>query len=168
MNQAQHGFRYKRSTIGQLLRYYDFILSMLEEGHVVDSIYLDFSNAFERIDHNILLLKMKSNWKSTTMDQKLSKKTSIQQAVRTNGQLSKTEWVISGVLQGSVLGPLLFLIMMLGIDEEILTAMLCQMIKADLGINILQQQLQHMYSWTERNNMHFNMHFNSGEFEHMR
>ena len=62
---------------------------------------------------------------------------------------------------------------MLDIGEEILTAMirsfadsnrLWQVIKADLGTIILQQQLQHMYSWAEQNNMHFN----SGKFEHIR
>ena len=46
MNQTQHGFRSKRSTSGQLLSYYDSVLSMLEEGHVVDSFYLDVSKAF--------------------------------------------------------------------------------------------------------------------------
>ena len=99
--------------------------------------------------HNILLFKMKSlnitgkvlQWIENFLKRR-------QQAVRIDDQLSKTEFVISRVSQGSVLGPLLFLIMMPEIDEEILTTMigsftdntrLRQVIKAVLGTNILQQ-----------------------------
>ena len=60
LNNTQHGFRRGRSTVTQLLRYYDSILSMLEKGHKVDSIYLDFSKAYNKVDHNILLKKIES------------------------------------------------------------------------------------------------------------
>ena len=42
MKHTQHGFRTGRSTISQLIRYYDYILTKLEEGNSVDAIYLDF------------------------------------------------------------------------------------------------------------------------------
>ncbi len=58
MNKAQHGFRARHSTITQLLNYTDSVLSMLEEGNPVDAIYLDFSKAFDKVDHHILLKKV--------------------------------------------------------------------------------------------------------------
>ena len=140
---------------------------------VVDSIYLDFSKAFDRVDHNILLKKKGLNITGKVLQWIKNFLKRRQQAVRIDSQRSKTKWVITGVPQGSVLGSLLFLIIMLGIDEEMITAMngsfaegtrLWQVIKTDFGKNILQQQLRQMYSWAERNNMHFS----SGKFEHMR
>ena len=47
LNNTQHGFRKGRSTTTQLLRYYDSILNMIDKGYNVDSIYLDFSKAFD-------------------------------------------------------------------------------------------------------------------------
>ena len=58
MNTTQHGFRCGRSTISQLLQYLDSIMTLLEEGKNVASIYLDFSKAFDTVDHNILLSKI--------------------------------------------------------------------------------------------------------------
>ena len=55
MNETQFGFRTGRSTISQLSRYYDSIMTMLESGNRVDSIYLDFAKVFEKVDHNILI-----------------------------------------------------------------------------------------------------------------
>ena len=60
MNNTQHGFRSGRSTVNQLLRYYDSVLTKLEEGSKEDSIFLDFAKAFKKVDHNILSLKAKS------------------------------------------------------------------------------------------------------------
>ena len=55
----QHGFRQKRSFLSQLLSHYDDILKGLEEGHNVDTIFLDFSKAFDKVDKFILCRKMK-------------------------------------------------------------------------------------------------------------
>ena len=60
MNNTQHGFRSGRSTLSQLLFYYDSILDMLEDGADVDSIYLDFAKAFDKVDHGVLLKKLES------------------------------------------------------------------------------------------------------------
>ena len=59
LNGTQHGFRAGRSTLTQLLNYYDSITNMIEEGKYVDSIYLNFAKAFDKVDHNILLCKIK-------------------------------------------------------------------------------------------------------------
>ena len=48
-----------RSTLTQLLSYWDSMLDKLEEGQGVDSIYLDFSKAFDKVEHGVLLHKLK-------------------------------------------------------------------------------------------------------------
>ena len=60
LNDPQHGFRNKRSTVTQMMRYYDSILTLLEEGHAVDAIYLDFSKVFDKVDHVTLQKKLES------------------------------------------------------------------------------------------------------------
>ena len=59
-NITQHGFRERHSIITQILSYYDSVLTMLESGNPVDAIYLDFSKAFDKVDHQILLKKAES------------------------------------------------------------------------------------------------------------
>ena len=51
----QHGSRAGRSTLSQLLQHQDEIISALEEGENLDYIYLDFSKAYDKVDHGILL-----------------------------------------------------------------------------------------------------------------
>ena len=171
MNTTQHGFRAAHSTISQLLRYYDSILSMLEEGHCVDTIYLDFAKAFDKVDHNILLMKLRilgvkgniHRWIGNFLHDR-------QQQVKVEDQLSSKKWVLAGVPQGSVLGPILFLVMMIDINKNLLNATigsfaddtrLWQIIQGEECHYSLQQDLLHMYSWADDNNMLFN----DGKFE---
>ena len=66
LNSTQHGFRNRsgRSCLSALLSVFDDIMHMLEDGGSVDMVYLDFSKAFDKVDHGILLhkLKLKSTW----------------------------------------------------------------------------------------------------------
>ena len=52
---SQHGFRAHRSTLTQLLSYWDTLLDDLEEGKGVDVIYTDFSKAFDKVETGVLL-----------------------------------------------------------------------------------------------------------------
>ena len=174
MNNTQHGFRSGRSTTSQLLAYYEDVLSKLEEGHVVDSIYLDFAKAFDKVDHNVLLLKMQSlnitgkiiNWCEVFLKNR-------QQQVKVNGVLSDPVQVKSGVPQGSVLGPLFFLILMIDINAGVLKAVLGSFaddtrvwhaISAVLEASQLQDDLNEVFHWTTANNMMLN----DSKSEHMR
>ena len=60
LNQGQHGFRSERSCLAQLIDHYDRVLHQCETGANVDVIYLDFAKAFNKIDHNILLSKIRN------------------------------------------------------------------------------------------------------------
>ena len=54
MFDGQHGFRVMQSTLTQLLSYWDKMLDKVEAGGGVDAIYLDFSKAFDKVEHGVL------------------------------------------------------------------------------------------------------------------
>ena len=58
-NDGQYGFRRGRSSLTQLVHHYEGILEWLSEGNDVDVVYLDFSKAFDKVNHNILMIKLK-------------------------------------------------------------------------------------------------------------
>ena len=59
-NESQHGFRSGRSCLSHLLTHFDTILSYLENEKNVDTVYLDFSKASDKVDHNILIDKLRN------------------------------------------------------------------------------------------------------------
>ena len=59
LSESQHGFRSKRSCLSQLLQHYIKIIKNLEEGKVVDVVYLDYSKAFDTVDRYVLARHMK-------------------------------------------------------------------------------------------------------------
>ena len=59
INPKQHGFHSGRSCLSQLLEHHNKILEELEKSNNVDVNYLDFSKSFDKVDHGILLNKLK-------------------------------------------------------------------------------------------------------------
>jgi len=106
----QHGFRSNHSCETQLTGFSQEIFDNLESGKQTDVIIMDFSKAFDKVDHQLLiykLFKLGVNVKSTEWIRSfLSERT---QNVIVEGHSSDTVPVMSGVPQGSVVGPSLFL-----------------------------------------------------------
>ena len=107
----QFGFRNNHSPELALICLVDRISDALERGEYVLGIFLDFSKAFDTVDHNILFAKLEYlgirgialQWiKCYLFDRK--------QCVRYNESLSSKMTITCGVPQGSILGPLLFLL----------------------------------------------------------
>jgi Reverse transcriptase (RNA-dependent DNA polymerase) len=107
----QHGFFSGRSTVTNLIEFTSFVIDQMEDGVQVDSIYTDFSKAFDKVNHTLLIKKLrKLGFGGSFLAWIQSYLTDRKQFVKACGSRSRNFTVRSGVPQGSHLGPLLFII----------------------------------------------------------
>ena len=167
LTDAQHGFRKKRSCESQLILAIQDLAKDLDSRIQNDVILLDFSKAFDKVPHARLLYKLKHygvcgttyNWITDFLSNR-------SQQVVLEGSTSETADVTSGVPQGSVLGPLLFLIFINDLPEYISSStkvrlfaddcMLYREIKSNADSIQLQEDLNSLAKWEKDWLMDFN------------
>jgi hypothetical protein len=163
--ESQHGFRRGKSCLTNLLEFLENVTKIVDEGHPVDIIYLDFSKAFDKVPHARLSTKLQAHGITGKIRRWIEHwLADRKQRVVVRGKVSKWADVTSGVPQGSVLGPTLFLVFINDIDKEIAGSLLkfaddtklIYKVPSPEAAFTLQEDLHRLYSWSQEWLMLFN------------
>ena len=165
LTDCQHGFRKRRSYETQLILTIEDLARGLNDKQQIDAVLLDFSKAFDRVPHQGLLLKLKHygvrgnilSW----IEDFLSART---QEIIIKGSKSSPSPVMSGVPQGTVLGPFLFLAYINDMPECVKSkiklfaddSLLYRRIKNIADCHQLQEDLNKLQEWEQRWQTGFN------------
>ena len=157
ISKHQHGFRKGRSCLTNLLETFEEWTTALDEGHGIDVVYLDYRKAFDTVPHKRLVEKLKLfgiagatlKWIEDFLQGRTTRV-----IVRNNS--SKWLEVLSGVPQGSVLGPLLFLIFINDLPDWISCSVklfaddtkVWKIIDSVDDQKVLQKDLDNMMAWS--------------------
>ena len=165
LNSSQHGFFKARSCLTNMLCFLEEITKWIDVGSPVDIIYLDFQKAFDKVPHQRLLLKLKAHGIGDSITDWIEQwLTDRRQRVVVDGEVSNWKSVLSGVPQGSVLGPILFLIYINDMDDSITSNVLkfaddtklFRKVNTDGDKQNLQNDLDRLVKWSEKWQMLFN------------
>jgi len=164
---SQYGFLPGRSTSHALLHFTNNILSAFEGKQIACGIFLDLSKAFDTLDHNILVNKLQHyGIRGTALAWFSNYLSNRKQCVNVNGNSSEFLNITTGVPQGSILGPLLFIIYVndlyrctdnftftLYADD---TNILCIGKHPDQVIATVNHEMPKVINWFKSNRLHLN------------
>ena len=165
INPSQHGFLKAKSCLTNLLCFFEEITKWVDEVSPVDVIYLDFQKAFDKVPHQRLILNLKSHGMGNSIINWIEQwLTDRKQMVVVDGEVSSWTSVLSGVPQGSVLGPVLFLGYINDLEEGITGSMLkcaddTKLFRKTREIGDkqnLQDDIDKLVKWSEKWQMLFN------------
>jgi hypothetical protein len=164
IHQSQHGFLPSRSCFSNLSIFLSHLTESAEIKQPVECIFFDFSKAFDKIPHTLLVDRWESlglsgplsRWLSNFLDDRRS-------TVRVAGAISHPFSITSGVPQGSVLGPSLFTIFINPLPSVLPPRTQCLLYADDLKIwskhpDSLQAAINSCCSWSLSNLLPFNPH----------
>ena len=166
LNNCQHGFRNKRSTITQMILFLDTLYHNLDSSNKTYAFYSDFSKAFDSIQHAIIINKLKidfalSNFWTTILSSYLTNRF---HSVKIDNNVSDYLPMHSGVPQGSILGPLIFILYINDLPN-ISSLGQCYLYADDAKFIInknydserTQLEINILFNWCNLNHLHFNV-----------
>lgn len=165
LSECQHGFTPGRSCSTQLLSCLEIWTEFLDRDMCVDTIYLDFAKAFDSVPHERLLCKLKSyGINEKVIDWSRNFLQGRRQKVLVNGESSGWRDVVSGVPQGSVLGPTYFILYVNDMPEVVHNhirlfaddaKIFCGLARNG-GSESLQTDLDNLLEWSRKWQLSFN------------
>ena len=165
LSDLQHGFRRKRSCESQLTIFVDELTRHIKDGQQVDAVVMDFSKAFDVVPHGSLLVKLEYyGIRGNTLQWIDSFLRSRTQRVVVDAEMSDVAPVTSGVPQGSVLGPILFLVYINDMPESITSTsrlfaddtIVYRKVESEDDHQLLQNDLKALEEWESKWGMSFN------------
>ena len=172
LSDSQYGFRQKRSCETQLINVTNDFSLMLDRNQQCDAILLDFEKAFDKVPHSRLIHKLHSvGINDKTIQWITSFLRNRTQQVIIEGAKSDISNVTSGVPQGSVLGPTLFLIYINDISDGLESTIrlfaddtiIYRCIESQNDVTILQEDLHKLENWENK----WLMSFNTSKCQHL-
>ena len=166
ITEVQHGFRSNRSCLTNMLCYLDDLVNAVDGGMCVDINYLDCEKAFDRVPHHRLLTKLKAmgidggilRWIRNFLGERHH---------RVKIRNTTSDWlpVVSGVPQGSVMGPVLFLIYINDLVKNLESAAslfaddakIYRTIKTEADIDALKRDMERLDEWSKKWLLSFNV-----------
>lgn len=167
LTSKQFGFRPNYSTEQALITFTDAIKSLIDKGHWAGALFIDFTKAFDTINHNILFSKLESfGISGPALNLLRSYLTNRTQVVQIKDSLSQPTSINRGVPQGSLLGPLLFLLYINDLPD-CLSYTNCILYADDTTLFIgdenlsnvterLNNDLKNISLWCQKNQLHIN------------
>ena len=163
----QYGFRKQRSTVDAVTKFINDVIKSYDDKQSTIAVYCDLSKAFDTIDHNILIHKLEFyGIRGFALSWFRSYLSNRSQYTHYNGIDSDTQNVKCGVPQGSVLGPLLFIIYTndhpscLNLTKTILfaddTTIYLSSNDHDLLYKIMNDELDRLTDWFQANKLSLN------------